>query len=100
MSLSLSKIDIPSRASLVTSTIIRDTSKRVVVCPNPVTSICTLELDINERNLFDENVLIVWASTSSDLALYEQFKENSDGEDLCLLNKQGHSCYHLFNKNI
>ena len=68
----------------------------MVVCPDPVTSI-TLDLDIIERNLFDDNLLTLWASLASDLALYEQFKKNSDGEDLCLMNNQGHTCYHLFN---
>ena len=90
MSFSISKLDIKTRASLVTSTIIRDMSKRLVVCPDPVTSIC-------KRNLFDDNLLIVWASSASDLALCDQFKRDSDNKDLCLMSNQGHTYYHLFN---
>ena len=97
MSFSLRMLDIQSRASLVTSTIIRDITKRVVVCPDTVTSICKFDLAILERNLFDDTLLIVWASSASDSSLYKQFKRDSDNEDLSLMSNEGHTCYHLFN---
>ena len=41
--------------------------------------------------------LVVCSSSASDLDLYEQFKRDSDNEDLCLMSNQGHTFYHLFN---
>ena len=97
MSFSLSTLDIQSRTSLVMFTIIKNIAKRVVVSPDSVTSICELDLGIPERNLFDDSLPIVWASSASDLSLYKQFKTDSDNEDLSLTNNEGHMCYYLFN---
>ena len=90
VSFSLSTLDIQGRASLVTSTIIKDIAKRVVVSPDSVTSICELDLGILERNLsFVVGRLHVF--------LYKQFKTDSDNEDLSLANNECHMCYCLFN---
>ena len=76
-----------SRASLITSTIIRAITKRVGVSPDSVTSICKYDLGIPERNIFDDNLLIVWTSSSSDLSLYKQFKRDTDNEDLSIMSR-------------
>ena len=83
-------LDIQSRASLVTSTIIKDITKHVV-SPDSVTSIFKFDLGILERNLFGDNLLIVWASSASDLSLYKQFKRDYDNEDRSLMNNEGHT---------
>ena len=72
VSFNLSKLDISQRASLVTSTIIRDISKGVAECSDSLSSFINLDL----RD--DDTLLVVWASSASDLAIYDALKNDSD----------------------
>ena len=78
MSYNLGKHNILNRASLETLTILKDISKREMLCPDSVSSTTSLDLGTLELDLADDDLIIVWASPSSDLSLYERFNRDSD----------------------
>ena len=78
VSFNLSKLDISQRASLVTSTIVKDISKGVAECSDSLSSFINLDLLALELDLHDDTLLVVWASSASDLAIYDALKKDSD----------------------
>ena len=74
MSFSLTKLDIPMKAWLITSTIVKDVSKSVTKCSDSVSAFDNLDLLDLELNLQDNRLLIVWESSASDLDLYDCLK--------------------------
>ena len=78
VSFNLSKLDISQRASLVTSTIIKDISKGVAECSDSLSSFINLDLLALELDLHDDTLLVVWASSASDLAIYDALENDSD----------------------
>ena len=96
VSFSLTKIDIPRRASLVTSTIVKDVVKSVVEPSDSVSSFGELDMMDLKFDLQDDNLLIVCASSASDLALYDQLKRDSD----CVTHSElseSHNLFYFFN---
>ena len=50
-----------------------------------------------EFDLGDDKLLIVWASSASDQAMYDGLKKDSQNTNLSSLNSEGHDVYYMFN---
>ena len=84
------------RASLVTSTILKEVSLSVAACSDLFSPFDNLYLRKLELDLVNDKLLIVWASSASDQAMYD-LKRDSQNNNLSPLNSEGHDVYYMFN---
>ena len=78
MSFNLTNIVVEERASLVTATLAKDIKSSVVACSDSSSFLLdNVNLGNLEFDLLDDKLLIVWASSSSDLAMYDQSRKDS-----------------------
>ena len=97
MSCNLSNFIIQRRASLVTFTILKEGSSSVAACFVLFSSFDKFDLRKLEFDLGDDKLLIVWASSASDQAMYDRLKRDSQNTILSSLNSEGHDVYYMFN---
>ena len=99
VSCNISNLTIRRRASFVTSTILKEGSLSVAACSGLFSPFDNLDLRKLEFDLVDDKLLIVWASSASDQAMYDQLKRESRNKNLSPLNSEGHDVYYMFNTN-
>ena len=97
VSCNLSNFTIQRRASLVTFTILKEGSSSVAACFVLFSSFDKFDLRKLEFDLGDDKLLIVWASSASDQAMYDRLKRDSQNTNLSSLNSEGHDVYYMFN---
>ena len=97
VSCNLSNITIQRRATLVTSTILKEVSLSVAPCSDLFSPFDNLDLRKLEFDLVDDKLLIVWASSASDQAMYDRLKRDSQNNNLSPLNSEAHDVHYMFN---
>ena len=91
-SCNLSNLTIQRRASLVTSTILKEGSISVAACSGLFSPFDNLDLRKLEFDLVDDKLLIVWASSASDQAMYDRLKRESQNNNLSPLKVKATMC--------
>ena len=76
---------------------VKEISFSVAVCFDSLSSFENLDLRKLELNLVDDKLLMVWASSASDQAMYDRLKRDSQNTNLSSLNSEGHNVYYMFN---
>ena len=98
VSFNLTNIVVESRASFVTTTLVKDIKSSVVACSeSSLFLLDNINLGNLEFDLLDDKLLIVWASSSSNLGMYDQFRKDSSDTSLNWVNSVGQNFYYLFN---
>ena len=96
VSLNLGHLSVENRTSLLTSALIKDIDNFVVKTVLNL-SCDGIDLESLEADLFNDNLLIIWASAASNLDTYNRLMIENDSECLYLVNKEGKNVYYLFN---
>ena len=97
-SFNLTNIIVEKRALLITATLAKDIKSSVVACSDSSSFLLdNVNLGNLEFDLLDDKLLIVWASSSSDLAMYDQLRKDSSDTSFDSVNSVGQNLYYLFN---